>query len=121
MSREYFIKNMKGILHYQNMPLLDFEIKNRELVKGVDLSGQRYWPPEIKVWGLSYVHLNDFFSRRVVPDNQMLLHDNFEEMIKRRNGANGVDDYWVKFDGIGASTFEEIGTQKYPIYTQGTI
>ena len=131
MSREYFIKNMKGILHYQNMPLLDFEIKNRELVKGVDLSGQRYWPPEIKVWGLSYVHLNDFFSRRVVPDNQMLLHDylqamnlesyNFEEMIKRRNGANGVDDYWVKFDGVGAKTFEEIRTQKYPIYTQGRI
>ena len=28
---------------------------------------------------------------------------------------------WVKYDGIGAGTFEEIGTQKYPIYTQGTI
>lgn len=83
------------------------------------------------MWGLSYVHLNDFFSRRVIPDNQMLLHDylqamklesyNFEEMIKRRNGTNGIDDYWVKFEGIGAGTFEEIGTQKYPIYTESTI
>ena len=38
MAEVRLINNLKGILYYLDMPLLDFEICNRELVKAVDLS-----------------------------------------------------------------------------------
>ena len=41
----------------------------------------------------------------------------FKELIKRNNGWNHVDLYWLKMNGIGASSWEEVQTQNYPIYS----
>lgn len=111
--------------------MFEFEIKNRELVSYRDLSNQKWWPLEPKVYGMSYRSLNEFFQRRVVQDYAMWLHDylegmglpgyDFEELVKRNNGSNHLDEYWIKFDSIGAQCYDDIWTQKYPIYSTGTI
>ena len=41
----------------------------------------------------------------------------FKELIKRNNGWNHIDLYWLKMNGIGASSWEEVQTQDYPIYS----
>lgn len=126
MSKEYFINNLKGTMYCQDLALFEFEIKDRELVSYQDLSRQKWWPMEAKVYGMSYRSLNDFFRRRVVQDYAMWLQDylkgmglsgyDFEELVKRNNGSNHLDEYWVKFDRIGAKCYNDIWTQKYPIY-----
>ena len=125
MSREYFIRNLEGTLYYKDLPLFEFKIKNRELVYSKDLSNQKMWPVEPKVYGLSYRTINDFFRRRVVQDNAMMLKEylddmglpyyDFEELIKKNNGSSH-DFFWLKFNGLGAKNFSEICTQSYPIY-----
>lgn len=77
------------------------------------------------------MRMNDFFRRRVVQDYAMFIHEylsgmgldcyDFEELVKRNNGSNHLDSYWVKFDGIGASCYNDIWEQSYPIYKEGTI
>ncbi len=131
MSKEHFIKNLKGTMYHQNLALFEFEIKDRQLISCHDLSNQKWWPMEPKEFGMSYRSLNDFFRRRVVQDYAMWLSDylegmglscyNFEELVKRNNGSNHLDEYWIRFDGIGAQCYDEIWTQKYPIYLTGTI
>lgn len=32
MHREYFIKNLEGIMYFKDIPLFEFQIVNRELV-----------------------------------------------------------------------------------------
>lgn len=125
MEREYFIWNLEGTLYYKDMPLFEFKIKNRELVYWKDLSNKEMWPLEPKVYDMSYRTLNDFFRRRVVQDNAMLLKEyledmgldyyDFEELIKKNNGSTH-DFYWVKFKDMGAKNFDEICNQHYPIY-----
>ncbi|MBR3517536.1 MAG: hypothetical protein IKO10_14620 [Lachnospiraceae bacterium] len=41
MAEVRLINNLKGILYYLDTPLLDFEVKNRELIKAVDLNEGR--------------------------------------------------------------------------------
>ncbi len=41
MAEVRLINNLKGILYYLDTPLLDFEVKNRELSKAVDLNEGR--------------------------------------------------------------------------------
>ena len=36
MAEVRLINNLKGILYFLDTPLIDFEIKNRELIKAVD-------------------------------------------------------------------------------------
>lgn len=131
MHREHFINNLKGRMYYKETPIFDFEIKNRELVSYTDLSNQRFWPCEPKMNGMSYAALNNFFRRRVVQDYAMWVDEyvhamglseyNFEELVKRNNGNNMIDFFWIKFEGIGAKCWADVWKQEYPIYTEGTI
>lgn len=126
MEREYFIRNMEGTLYWRDMPLFEFVIRNRELVSYKDLSDGKMWPAEPKTFGMSYRSINEFFRRRVIDDHAMWLtdylealgldHYDFEEIVKRNNGNNHLDDFWVKFDDLGAKTFKDIYEQQYPIY-----
>ena len=62
MAEVRLINNLKGILYYLDTPLLDFEVKDRTLIKAVDLSGGKLYPMELAVWGISYGNLNAFFE-----------------------------------------------------------
>ena len=44
MAEVRLINNLKGVLYYLDTPLLDFEIKDRELIKADDLSGHQLYP-----------------------------------------------------------------------------
>ena len=118
MAEVRLISDLKGILYYLNIPLLDFEIKNRELVKAVDLNDSKLFPPELAVWGITYGNINAFFERRTMKENCMFYREhlkaigmdrfNFDEYIRKNNGNNNLDNYWVKFEDFGAQNFEEI-------------
>lgn len=32
----------------------------------------------------------------------------FDEYIRKNNGNNNLDNYWVRFDGFGAREFKEL-------------
>lgn len=125
MAEVRLINNLKGILYYLDEPLLDFEIKNRELIRANDLSAGHYFPPELKLYGVTYGNLNEFFERRTMKDGCMLYREHldamgmdrfdFDKYITMKNGNNQLDNYWVKFDKIGASSFSDICNQNYPI------
>lgn len=61
MAEIRLINNLKGILYYIDTPLLDFEIKNRELVRAEDLSGKKLYPFELSRLGVNYGSINVFF------------------------------------------------------------
>lgn len=125
MAEVRLINNMKGILYYLDTPLLDFEIANRELIKGIDLSNMELWPPEIRRYGLTYGNLNEFFQRRTMMEGCMYYMEHlhaiglermdFDKYIMMNNGNNHLDNYWVRFDGFGARSFEDICEQRYPV------
>lgn len=118
MAEIRLISDLKGILCYLNTPLLDFEIKNRELIKAVNLSDSKFFPPELAVWGITYGNINAFFERRTMKENCMFYREhlkaigmdrfNFDEYIRKNNGNNNLDNYWVRFEDFGARSFEEI-------------
>ena len=68
MAEVRLINNLRGILYYLDTPLLDFEIKDRALVKAVDLNNGKLFPPELAVWGVSYGNINAFFERRTMKE-----------------------------------------------------
>ena len=115
------INNLKGILHYLDTPLLDFEIKDRELIKAVELSNGAYYPWELAELGVSYGSINEFFERRTMKENCMFYREHlvsigmdvfdFDLYIKKNNGNNHLDNFWVKFDDFGAKCFEDICNQ----------
>ena len=96
MAEVRLINNLKGILYYLDTPLLDFEIKNRELVKAVDLNEGKLFPPELALWGVSYSNINAFFQRRTMREGCMFYHEHlraigmdrfdFDEYIKNCGG-----------------------------------
>ena len=47
MAEVRLIKNLKGILYYLDTPLLDFEIRDRRLIKAIDLNDGKLFPPEL--------------------------------------------------------------------------
>ncbi|MBO4845331.1 MAG: hypothetical protein J5525_03395 [Lachnospiraceae bacterium] len=118
MAEVRLINNLKGILYYLDTPLLDFEIKERELIKAVNLSGSKLFPPELAVWGVSYGNLNAFFERRTMKEGCMFYREHlkavgldrfdFDEYIHKNNGNNNVDNYWVRFSDHGAKCFKDI-------------
>ena len=126
MEREFFIRNLEGTLYYTDTPVFEFIIKDCKIIHFKDLSGRKFYPPEIYTWGVETINFTEFFRRRVVPYYAMdsfeyvkgmgLERYDFEELIKRNNGWNHVDLYWLKMNGIGANSWEEIQTQDYPIY-----
>ncbi len=118
MSEVRWIKNLSGILYYLDTPLLDFEIRDRRLIKAENLSGGRFFPPELAVYGISYVNINDFFERRTMKEGCMFYREHlkaigmerfdFDEYIRHNNGNNNLDNYWVKFPDFGAGCFRDI-------------
>ena len=40
---------------------------------------------------------------------------NFDDYIKKNNGNNHLDNYWIKFKTFGAKCFAEICSQEYPV------
>lgn len=118
MAEVRLINNLKGTLYYLDTPLLDFEIKNRELVKAVDLNEGKLFPPELALWGVSYGNINAFFQRRTMREGCMFYHEHlraigmdrfdFDEYIKKNNGNNNLDNYWVRFENMGAKCFRDI-------------
>lgn len=121
---QMFIKNMEGTLYWQDEPLIAFKIKNRRL-ESYQLLQKEHLPVEMDVWGISYYNFNEFFKRRVVEDGAMLLSDyldalkldhyDFEQIVKRNNGSNHLDFYWVKFpNGVGVQKFDDIWNMAEP-------
>lgn len=127
MAEVRLIKNLKGILYYLDQPILDFEIKDRELMKAIDLSGEKWYPPELAVWGVTYGNFNAFFQRRTMKENCMFYLDRLKEYgmdkmkydfdlyIMKNNGNNNLDNYWVRFEDFGARCFRDICEQSYPV------
>lgn len=118
MAEVRWINNLKGILYYLNNPLLDFEIKDRSLIKAVNLSDGKLFPPELALYGISYGNINEFFERRTMKEGCMFYREHlkaigmmkfdFDEYIKLNNGNNHLDNYWIKFEDFGAKSFEDI-------------
>lgn len=118
MAEVRLINNLKGILFFIDTPLMDFEIKNRELVKADDLSGGQLYPWELAKLGVSYGSFVKFFQRRTMHEGCMFYQEHlralgldkmdFDKYIKINNGNNHLDNYWVKFDDFGAKKFAEL-------------
>lgn len=117
MAEVRLINNLKGILYYWNTPLLDFEIKDRQLIKAVDLNEGKFFPPELAVYGVTYGNINEFFERRTMKEGCMFYREHlkaigmekfdFDEYIRKNNGNNNLDLFWVKFEEFGAKRFED--------------
>lgn len=125
MAEKRLISNITGILYYMDTPLLDFSIRERQLVRAVNLSGSRFFPPELAVYGITYGNLNEFFERRTMKTNCMFYREHlraigmeyfdFDTYIKKNNGNNHLDNYWIKFPDFGAECFADVCTQDYPV------
>ena len=118
MAEVRWIRNLKGILYYLDTPLIDFEIKDRKLVKAVDLNEGRLFPPELALYGLTYGNFNEFFERRTMKEGCMYYMEHlknigmnkfdFDEYIRKNNGNNNLDNYWVRFEDFGARNFSQV-------------
>lgn len=118
MAEVRLINNLKGILYYLDEPLLDFEIKDRQLIKAENLSGGRLFPPELALYGISYGNINEFFERRTMKEGSMFYREHlnaigmkrfdFDLYIMHNNGNNNLDNYWVRFEDFGARSFADI-------------
>ena len=118
MAEVRLINNLKGVLYYLDTPLLDFEIKDRELIKADDLSGHQLYPYELAMLGVSYGSFVRFFQRRTIREGCMFYREHlralgmdkmdFDLYIRKNNGNNHLDNYWVKFDDFGARKFSEL-------------
>lgn len=118
MAEVRLINNLKGILYFLDTPLIDFEIKNRELIKAVDLSQGKYYPWEMAKLGISYGSFVRFFQRRTLKEGCMFYYEHlraigmekmdFDSYIKKNNGNNHLDNYWVRFADSGVRMFSEL-------------
>ncbi len=118
MAEIRLISNLSGVLYYIDTPLLDFEIKDRELIKAIDLSDGKLFPWELAEFGISYTNINEFFKRRTMKEGCMFYREHleaigmkkfdFDRYIQINNGNNNLDHYWVKFDGFGAKSYQEL-------------
>ncbi len=118
MAEVRLINNLKGILYYLDTPLLDFEVRDRRLVKAVDLNEGRLFPPELALYGITYGNLNEFFERRTMKEGCMFYREHlrnigmerfdFDAYIRHNNGNNNLDNYWVRFEDFGAKCFADI-------------
>ena len=126
MAEKRQITNLSGVLYYLDIPLLDFSIQDKQLVRAINLSQTRFFPPELALYGISYGNLNEFFERRTMKENCMFYREHlraigmenfdFDLYLKKNNGNNHLDNYWVKFSGFGAACFADICEQEYPVY-----
>ena len=125
MDNKYFIERIKGILYYEDIPLIDFCISGYQLIYAKEINKVRY-PVYMYVLGLTYEAFNSFFNDRVVRDHAQdlrdyldflkLKHYDFDQMIIKMNGWDALGNWWVRFEDMGAQCWNDILTQKYPIY-----
>ena len=125
------IKDLEGTFMYMDTPVVEFCIQNycpvyiRELNRAENYCN---YPIEFLFdESVTYGDLNDYFKHHVVEDGAQDIHGylrtlglhyyELDEIVKRNNGYNFLDLYWVKFKGFGAQNWHEIQTQSYPIYT----
>ena len=118
MAEVRLINNLKGILYYLDTPLLDFEIRDRRLIKAIDLNDGKLFPPELALYGITYGNINEFFERRTMKEGCMYYREHlrnigmdrfdFDAYIRHNNGNNNLDNYWVKFEDFGAKCFADI-------------
>jgi len=126
MYNKYNIRDIEGVLHFKDVPVIDFKITGMSLEYARDLSKGRYYPIHMNVLGLTYVAFNSFFNDRVVRDYAQDLRDyldflglkyyDFNEIVKKMNGWDSLGLWWVRFPDRGARCWNDIMTQKYPIY-----
>lgn len=126
MYNKYNISDIEGILYCKDEPLIDFKIVGFRLVYVRDLSNGRKHPCYFRELGLTYTAFNSFFNDRVVRDYAQDLRDyldflnlrfyDFNQIVKKMNGWDSLGLYWVKFKDKGAKCWNDILTQKYPIY-----
>ena len=69
MDNKFNILDIKGILMYQDIPLIDFKISHCRLLYAKDLSMGKYYPWEFAEIGLTYKAFNTFFNDRVVREH----------------------------------------------------
>ena len=118
MAEVRLIDNLKGVLYYLDTPLLDFEIRDRELIKADDLSNGKFFPQELAVYGVTYGNINAFFNRRTMKEGCMYYHEHlknlgfdrmvFDKYIEKNNGNNHLDNFWVRFEDFGARSFSDL-------------
>ena len=80
MAEVRLINNLKGILYYLDTPLMDFEIKNRELIKTEDLSEGKFYPWELAKLGVSYGSFVKFFQRRTMREGCMFYREHLRAL-----------------------------------------
>ena len=95
MAENRLISNLEGILYYLDIPLLDFSVRNRQLVRAVNLSQSRLYPPELALYGISYGNLNEFFERRTMKEHSMFYREHLkaigmEDVLISRGGQLAV-------------------------------
>lgn len=125
MGYQYYLYDLEGTLYRQDNAIIEFKIQDRKLVYEKVINPDLL-PYDLYNFGVSYHTFNEFFKHRVVLDGSQdirdyldccgLKHYDFEEIVKLNNGWNHLDYYWVKFDGLGATCWKDILSQKYPIY-----
>lgn len=125
MAEVRLINNLAGILYYLDTPLLGFDIRDRELVSYNNISGGRFFPQELALYGITYANINDFFQRRTMKEGCMFYREHldalgmermdFDRYIKCNNGNNNLDNYWIRFENFGARSFYDIVNQDYPL------
>lgn len=124
------IKNLEGILMYKDVPLVEFCIQNyrpifiREFDREHNIN---MYPAEFLFDdAVTYGDINDYFKLHVVEDGAQDIHEylkdlglktyDLDEIVKRNNGYNHLGFCWVKFKDFGATSWQGIKTQLYPIY-----
>lgn len=122
--------NLKGTFMFKDTAFAEFCIEKACLkyFKETDRdSNWRMYPAEwviglrADIGGrgeIGYLELNEYFKNHVVEDGAQDLHKylrslkldhyDLDEIIKRNNGANWVNDYWIKFKGVGCQTYAEL-------------
>lgn len=130
MARQH-IKNLQGTFMYKNTSLFDFKIEGARLGYLYEHNRYKnyiYYPYFFRFSDtIEYGDINDYFKDNSVQDGAQdirvylelmgLLSYDLDELVKRTNGWNHIDCYWVRFYNFGATTFKQIKEQLYPIKT----
>lgn len=102
-----FISNLTATLYKGDIRVLYFSIREKRLVNHT-VYDDNSLPAAMRKLGISYFTINDFFKYRVCMDGCMGIEDylqnlglkvyDFEQIVKRLEGKNGIDDY--RLEGI---------------------
>ena len=115
---QMFIHNLEGTIYYKDVPLVYIKIVDRKLVDAKIINMISHFVNEIRMFGLTYVAINQYYKDRVVQDGAMfvreyldalgLQHYDFEAIVKASSGWNPRDRQWIKFEGGRFQSWEQI-------------